>query len=124
MRIILSLLLLMSIVACHAQSSKKKKKNASSQDQPQNSPTSVDPNYQPKEYGPKKSTKKKTSGPTYESHDEYESRMKKNVRAMRKNERLMEKPQYSDPMYFGHKHPPKKRPPNKMKFCKVCGIRH
>ena len=27
-------------------------------------------------------------------------------------------------MYFGHKRPPKKRPANKMKFCKECGIRH
>ena len=26
--------------------------------------------------------------------------------------------------YFGHKRPPKKRPPGKQKFCKVCKIKH
>jgi hypothetical protein len=50
--------------------------------------------------------------------------MEEVARQRRKNEKLMAKPQYSDPMYFGHKRPPKKRPPEKMKYCKVCGIRH
>ena len=36
----------------------------------------------------------------------------------------MEKPQYSDPTYFGHKKPPKKRPVGKKKFCKECGMSH
>ena len=36
----------------------------------------------------------------------------------------MEKPQYSDPSYFGHKKKPKKRPPGKKKFCKECGMYH
>jgi hypothetical protein len=36
----------------------------------------------------------------------------------------MKKPQYSDPLYFGHKRPPKKRPVHKRKLCKVCGIVH
>ncbi len=26
--------------------------------------------------------------------------------------------------FFGHKRPPKKRPPGKQKFCKVCRLRH
>ena len=26
--------------------------------------------------------------------------------------------------FFGHKKPPKKRPPGKQKFCKVCRIKH
>ena len=41
-----------------------------------------------------------------------------------KAEREMAKPQYSNPMYFGHKRPPKKHKPGKMKYCKECGIRH
>ncbi len=55
---------------------------------------------------------------------EYEQRMKRNARKARKKEREMQKPQYSDPSYFGHKRKPKKRSPDKMKFCKECGIRH
>lgn len=34
------------------------------------------------------------------------------------------KPQYSNPLYYGHKRPPKKHTPDKMKYCKECGIRH
>jgi hypothetical protein len=50
--------------------------------------------------------------------------MQATVKEKRKAEKIMEKPQYSNPMYFGHKRPPKKRAPNKMKYCKECGIRH
>lgn len=56
--------------------------------------------------------------------EEYEERMKEKSKEYKKLARLMEKPQYSDPSYFGHKHKPKKRPPGKRKFCKECGIVH
>jgi hypothetical protein len=55
---------------------------------------------------------------------EYEQRMKDNAKAYNKAAKEMEKPQYSDPSYFGHKRPPKKRPVGKRKFCKECGIVH
>lgn len=55
---------------------------------------------------------------------EYHERMKENAKAAKKKAKEMEKPQYSDPSYFGHKRKPKKRPPHKMKFCEECGIRH
>lgn len=55
---------------------------------------------------------------------EYQERMKDNAKAAKKKAKEMEKPQYSDPSYFGHKRKPKKRPPHKMKFCEECGIRH
>ncbi|MEN7550247.1 hypothetical protein AAG747_20175 [Rapidithrix thailandica] len=42
----------------------------------------------------------------------------------RKRAKQMDKPQYSNPMYFGHKKKPKKRPLGKQKLCKECGIRH
>ncbi|HEV8515631.1 MAG TPA: hypothetical protein VGQ59_20245 [Cyclobacteriaceae bacterium] len=38
--------------------------------------------------------------------------------------RKMDKPQYSDITYFGHKHKPKKHLPYAMRYCKECGIRH
>ena len=55
---------------------------------------------------------------------EYEDRMKSNVKKYKKQARLMKKPQYSDPSYFGHKRKPKKRPPGKRKLCKECEIVH
>ena len=35
-----------------------------------------------------------------------------------------DKKRYRDPTYFGHRKPPKKRPPGKQKFCKQCGMKH
>ena len=55
---------------------------------------------------------------------EYEERMEENVKEKRKRAKEMEKPQYSDWTYFGHKKKPKKRSPEKMKYCDECGIRH
>jgi hypothetical protein len=101
-----------------AQSSKKKKKKTETEQ----TPNSLAPNLPEKDYAPKKS--KKGLELKYESDEEYKKRMQATIKQKIKNERLMETPQYSDPSYFGHKHPPKKRKPSKMKFCKVCGIRH
>lgn len=55
---------------------------------------------------------------------EYQERMSQNAKDAKKKARKMKKPQYSDPTYFGHKRKPKKRSPDKMKFCEECGIRH
>jgi hypothetical protein len=88
-----------------------------------NSSTSLEPAYPKVDYAPKKS-KKSSKGPTYESEQEFYERLASLEKQKRKNEKEMLKPQYSDPMYFGHKRPPKKRKPGKMKFCKECGMRH
>jgi hypothetical protein len=56
--------------------------------------------------------------------EEYHKRMKANLKKYKKIERLMKKPQYSDPSFFGHKKRPKKRRVGKKKFCKECGIFH
>ncbi|MBL7861453.1 MAG: hypothetical protein JNJ65_09845 [Cyclobacteriaceae bacterium] len=45
----------------------------------------------------------------------------------REKQRILKKmaaPQYANPLYFGHKRPPKRNPVYKMKYCKECGIRH
>ncbi len=55
---------------------------------------------------------------------EAKERMMANAKKNEKIAKEMEKPQYSDPSYFGHKNPPKKRKPGKKKFCKECKIRH
>ncbi len=56
--------------------------------------------------------------------EEYRERMKKNAKKYRKMSKKMRKKQYSDPTYFGHKRPPKKRKPGKKKYCKVCNMVH
>ncbi len=55
---------------------------------------------------------------------EFQQRMKENAKENRREARLMKKPQYSDPLYFGHKKKPKKRKNGKRKLCKECGIVH
>jgi hypothetical protein len=122
MRIIsvLVVLILLSGV-CVAQSSRKKKKEVV---QRQNAPNALDPATHPNQYAPKKSKKKKSDGPSYESEQQYYDRMARLVKEKKKAEKEMLKPQYSNPMYFGHKRPPKKNKRGKLKFCKECGIRH
>lgn len=98
---------------------KKDKKNKTQMSQP----TSVDPYFPQMEYVPEKS-KMKSRGIRYDAVKNFYARKAQVEKEKRKLEKELMKPQYSDPMYFGHKHPPKKHKPGKMKYCKVCGIRH
>ena len=121
LRVTLIVILAFVSAESHAQFRKNKKKvNKETEDQ---QPTSLDPTFPKKEYAPKAS-RRDSKGPTYGLEQEYYDRMAGLEKTRRKSERAMEKPQYSDPLYFGHKHPPKKRKPSRMKFCKECGIRH
>lgn len=61
---------------------------------------------------------------TQEEVADFRKRMRKTARKNAKIEKKMDDPQYSDPLYFGHKKPPKRRPPGKKKFCKECGLVH
>jgi len=97
--------------------------NAQKQKKAQN-PTSVDPSSPSKVYSPKVSRKKKSGATTYDARDKFYDRMEMNSKKRRKNENMESTPQYSNFQYFGHRKPPKKRSPEKMKYCKICGIRH
>ena len=55
---------------------------------------------------------------------EFEQRMKAVAKQRKKEARMDRKPQYSDPLYFGHKRKPKKRKPGKRKLCKECLVVH
>ena len=103
--------------------SKKKKRKSNSPKPPVEQPSALNPGESQRVYAPKAS-KKPSKGPTYESEQVFYERMEELEKTKRKNEKLAAKPQYSDPRYFGHKKPPKKRKPGKMKYCKECGIRH
>jgi len=67
---------------------------------------------------------KKSSGVTYNAQKEYDDRMAARAKTYRYNERMLMKPQYANPAYFGHKRKPKRHAPGKIKYCKECGIRH
>jgi hypothetical protein len=86
--------------------------------------TSLEPNLPTKVYAPKASKKKKKNKITYDARDKFYDRIEELERRRRKSERNKLLPEYSNFQYFGHKKPPKKRPPEKMKYCKICGIRH
>jgi hypothetical protein len=86
--------------------------------------SSIEPYFPQKEYAPKVSKKKKKKGLTFDAQDRYYERADALAKNRRAIERSADNPRNNDPTYFGHKRPPKKRPPEKMKFCKVCLIRH
>jgi hypothetical protein len=75
-----------------------------------------------KKTGKRKTPTGRVSG--VETQAEFQARMKAVAKEMAKRDRMMSKPQYSDPSYFGHKRPPKKRPVGKRKFCKECEMVH
>jgi hypothetical protein len=112
---ILTAFLCALVCVVSAQKQQKKKKAS----------TSVAPYYPSQVYSPKVSKKKKSSSPvTYDAREKYYERIEQINKKRKKDENAEIRPEYSDFQYFGHKKPPKKRPPEKMKYCKICGIRH
>lgn len=133
-RVTLIVFLAFIAVDSHAQFWKKKKKKAETETVIRQ-PNSLNPSSEHEQFSSKasrkaakkarkKASKRSSRGPTYGLVQEYYERMEAVAKERKKAARLMEKPQYSNPLYFGHKRPPKKRKPSKMKFCKECGIRH
>jgi hypothetical protein len=55
---------------------------------------------------------------------EFYKRVEKAAKEHRRILKKLYRPQYSDFLYYGHKHKPKKHSPDKMRYCKECGIRH
>ncbi len=56
----------------------------------------------------------------YEFYERVEKAAKEKQRMLKE----LSKPQYADFRYFGHKKIPKRRKPNKMRYCTECQIRH
>ena len=128
MRLLLLIAVLLVSGDLFAQLSRKEKK-AARRNTAVDKPTTLDPATSMPDYSDKhakqtKSKKKKGTGPTYNSQKQYQDRLDDRGKTYRKNEKNVVTEQYVNPMYFGHKKPPKKRPAHKMKLCKVCGIRH
>jgi hypothetical protein len=67
-----------------------------------------------------------TRKPNYKHTARYEFyvRIEESAKQKQRIIKKLSKAQYSDPRYFGHKRIPKRRAPNKMRYCGECGIRH
>ena len=115
--IIIPAFLLLVAQSAFAQSKKEKTKEEET-----GQPSSLSPYYPEKTKSEKK--KKSTGKVTYDARDKFYDRVEQVAKANRKAEKEMRKPQYSDPSYFGHKHPPKRHAAGKLKYCKECGLRH
>lgn len=117
------LCLVLFVMVTHSQAQSKRKKKSKGK---QENVTSVDPSFpQAGQYQPKeKKVKRKDRGITYKAQDNFYEQRARVSKEKRKAELELSKPQNSNPLYFGHKRPPKKRPPGKMKYCKTCGLKH
>ncbi len=121
----------------YGQSSKREKKKSKTEkvaprfDQQSNSYAPFTPEETREVVSPTKVKKKKKKS-AYDKFNitmeqkvgEFKDRMEANAKAEKKKLRQMDKPQYSDPSYFGHKRKPKIRKVKKRKYCKECGITH
>jgi hypothetical protein len=89
-------------------------------------PTSLSPAVQPVYNVNRRTGKAKKVQPNVKHSAEYQfyNRVEKAAKNKKRALRKLNKPQYTNPLYFGHKTPPKKRPVHKMRFCQECGIRH
>lgn len=115
-------LFLLFVLVSNAGFAQKRSKKA---DEPTKS-SSVEPYYpEANKYVPKaKKSRRKDRGATYNDQQNFYDQRKAVNKKKEKAQRILDDPQYANPTYFGHKRPPKKRKPEDMKFCKVCGIRH
>lgn len=128
MKVRLSFVVLFICFATLAVGQAKKKTKAEPAPSSQQ-PSSLSPNAQQQVQQPVTAkSKSKSKSPklevTYDPERKFYQRAKQVSKERIKAEKEMQKPQYSDPMYFGHKKPPKKRPIGKQKYCKECGMKH
>ena len=89
-------------------------------------PTSLSPAVQPVYKVNKRTREAKRIQPNVKHSAEYQfyDRVQRAAKTKKRTLRKLNKPQYTNPLYFGHKNPPKKREVHKMRFCNECGIRH
>lgn len=93
----------------------------------QDFPTTLQPVNPVKYYGPRKTKKQKKKQVTYDARNQTFDRLEQSWKEREKREKSTRTNNGADrmkPPYFGHKKPPKIRPIEKRKYCKICGIRH
>jgi hypothetical protein len=121
---LLILLFLGSLSLAQGQSKKEKKQQKQEIKAQKQLPSSREPGSSDNMFRGERKMSKSSGSLEAKAVQEYQQRMKQNAKKYNKIDRIKDKPQYSDPTYFGHKKKPKKRPVGKRKFCKECGIVH
>lgn len=92
----------------------------------QDQPTSLEPGRKSAVHAPmlhkevKLKRRKAKHTPEYEFYERVEKAAKEKQRIIK----YLNKRQFKDHRYFGHKKIPKRRPPHKMRYCNECGVRH
>ncbi|MBY0432827.1 MAG: hypothetical protein K2U26_01825 [Cyclobacteriaceae bacterium] len=90
-------------------------------------PNSLDPGKKNVFHAPstsKKEVKSKKVNVKHTARYEFYERVEQAAREKQKILKQLSKRQFSDHRHFGHKRPPKRRAPHKMRYCNECGIRH
>ncbi len=124
MRILFCAFFLLIAAASIAQRSGRKK-DAMTKNSQNETTTPIDAFEGMYEVVPEPSRKRaNSSGSGHNSEKAFNKRMDARRKTYRRSEKMLMTPEYSDRTYFGHKIRPKKRGPDKMKYCKECGIRH
>lgn len=131
MRLLLTFAILTVALTSFGQDLTRKEKKAARRGTAVNQPNSLNPAADdemelvaPKVKERKSKQRSKSDGITRNAQKEYDDRMAARAKTYRYNERMLMKPQYANPAYFGHKRKPKRHAPGKIRYCKECGIRH
>ena len=117
------LMICFALIAMNALAQSRKKKDDAME---MREPTSLEPDFTKIDFAPTVEMIKPIQQVelTYDkSQRAYKKQLKARNRTTRRNERRAEAT-IVDPSHFGHQHTPKKRKPGKMKYCKICGIKH
>lgn len=94
--------------------------------QAQQVPTSREPGRKDGVYSPRhtKTVKRKRQKVEHSARYEFYQRVEEAAKEKQRILKYLDKRQFKDHRYFGHKRIPKRRPPHKMRYCNECGVRH
>lgn len=89
-------------------------------------PTSREPGKKVGVYSPRhaKTAKRKRQKVEHSAQYEFYQRVEEAAKEKQRILKYLDKRQFKDHRYFGHKRIPKRRPPHKMRYCNECGVRH
>ena len=89
-------------------------------------PTSREPGRKQSVHSPRhiKAVKWKKQKVQHTAQYEFYERVEQAAKEKQRILKYLSRPQFADHRHLGHKKMPKRRPPNKMRYCSECGIRH
>lgn len=89
-------------------------------------PNSREPGKKQSVHSPRhaKAAKRKKQKVQHTAQYEFYKRVEEAAKEKQRILKYLSRPQFADHRHFGHKKLPKRRSPNKMRYCNECGIRH